>query len=82
MRYENDEYIRAKRGGESMSIEKLVDIFALVCYICATICIISLIVTVVFESNTAACITVITFFICLLVFIVEMGLILWDMLEW
>lgn len=65
-----------------MSIEKLIKFFALVCYICGTVSIISLIVTFVFESNTAACITVITFFICFLVFIVEMGLILWDMLEW
>ena len=64
-----------------MNIEKLVDVLAWVCYICGIISIIGLIVTVVFESNTAACITVITLVICLLDFIVEMGLILWDLLN-
>ena len=62
-----------------MSIEKLVDIFSWVCYICGVIAIISIIVTAGSGSDTAALITIIALIICLFSFLVEMGLILWDM---
>ena len=65
-----------------MSIEKLVDISVWVGCICGIISIISMIVTAVFKSNIAAWIAVITFIICVLSLLVEMGLVLWDMSNW
>lgn len=65
-----------------MSVEKLINISAWVFCICGLISTISLIVTAVFEYDITAWITVITFIICVLDIIVDIGLVLWDMLNW
>lgn len=65
-----------------MSVEKLINILAWVSYICGIIGIISIIVAAVFKSDIAAWIAIITFIICIIDFLIVMGLILWDMTNW
>lgn len=65
-----------------MNIEKLIDIFAWVSWVCGIVSIICLTTAAIFNSYILAYITIIMLAICLLDFFVVTGLMLWVMSKW